>query len=165
MSWRIYSIIPKDITYIPSIDEMNKIDEFLGQHGVNKGIFKHEIYKRVQVVVNPRGVGEVTCPSCNELIHESWVFDIIGEIYDTTDVDNKGIELRDLNEKRQTPCCGNFISLTDIDYDYSLRFCSYKAECSDEYLLPRESMEFVEKINRHSTEYLGFPAELFIGAY
>lgn len=154
-------IIPKDITYTPSADEVNRIDKLLEKYDISQGHFEHNYYKRIRPIINPYGVSDVICPRCSGIISQYWVYDIIGEIYDNTDSDNEGIDLSDLTKMRHAPCCHNDISLIDIDYGNALRFCTYNAECDETYYLPPLNNDLLKKINEHSVEYIGFPAEFF----
>ncbi|EJD6370669.1 hypothetical protein HBA43_11200 [Providencia rettgeri] len=155
----IIEIVPKDISYIPSRNEQNKIVEFLTRYGVEKNQVEHKVSNGIQCHVNPYGSENIKCPHCEERIEMTWVYDILSEVYDSNSME---FHLKDIQKVRYSPCCQKPISLDSLNYDGILSFSIYSASLEGGDVWNLIAMDFPEKINYELVEFIGFPAEVLM---
>ncbi|HEQ1857785.1 TPA: hypothetical protein ACS7ZY_000936 [Providencia alcalifaciens] len=155
----ILNVVPKDITYIPTKEQQGKIAEFLTRYGVKIEHVTHEISHGIQCHVNPCGFDTVECPHCHEPITLEWICHILSDIYDS---DAECFHLKDLEEKRLSPCCHKDIVLTRLNFTKTITYSIYNADFDGENVWNRIALDFPTKVDRALSEYIGFPAEILL---
>ena len=155
----IIEIVPKDIIYIPSLNEQNKIVEFLTRYGIQEHQVEHKVSNGIQCHVNPYGGEDINCPHCGERIEMTWVYDILSEVYDSNSME---FHLKDIQKVRYSPCCQKPISLDSLNYGGILSFSIYSTSLEGGDVWNSIALDFPEKVNNELVEFIGFPAEVLM---
>ncbi|MFB9997173.1 hypothetical protein [Providencia rustigianii] len=155
----ILKVIPKEIDYIPTTEQQNKIVDFLAGYGVEAGHIDHEVSHGIQCHANPCGLDVVACPHCQKPITLEWICDILSEIYDENDME---FHLNDLSSLREAPCCQTFISLDNLNFTKTIAYSIYNADFWGKDTWNKIAAEFPEKLDNKLSEYIGFPAEVLM---
>ncbi len=141
MSETFIVLIPDNINFIPSKEQILKIDQILQIYFDFKVYYKFEINRNIEFYDPGMNFEEILCPFCNTVIQLEWWQAQMGKYY----IPNHGFQHLEI----ETPCCQKQTTLNALKYNFKAGFSRFAIIINDLVNLEQDI------VNRISMELQG----------